>query len=100
MQTYQHYGCLVNHRVIFHFQQKVDLNLEFSHLCSVKDHIWDTDYRPVSSTEATYDWEFRVKDVNGGEMKHYIEKVIINLHETFPEPIKSKFKVGNDFVSI
>ena len=99
MQTYQHYGCLVNHRVIFHFQQKVDLNLEFSHLCSVKDHIWDTDYRPVSSTEATYDWEFRVKDVNGGEMKHYIEKVIINLHETFPEPIKSKCKVGNNFVS-
>ena len=66
------------------------MNLEFSHLCSVKDHIWDTDYRPVSSTEATYDWEFRVKDVNGGEMKHYIEKVVINLHETFPEPVKSK----------
>ena len=83
---------MVNHRVIFHFQQKVDLNLEFSHLCSVKDHIWDTDYRPVSSTEATYDWEFRVKDVNGGEMKHYIEKVIINLHETFPEPIRGKFE--------
>lgn len=68
----------------------MDLVLEFSHTSSVKDHIWEGGYRPSSTTEATYDWEFRVKDANNGDMKQYIEKVVINLHETFKNPKKSK----------
>ena len=64
--------------------------LEFSHTSSVKDHIWEGAYRPSSTTEATYDWEFRVKDANNGDMKQYIDKVVINLHETFKNPRKSK----------
>jgi len=69
--------------------QSVDLVLEFSHTSSVKDHIWEGGYRPSSTTEATYDWEFRVKDANNGDMKQYIEKVVINLHETFKNPKKT-----------
>ena len=45
---------------------------------------------PTSFTEATYDWEFRIKDANNGDMKQYIEKIVINLHETFDDPTKSK----------
>ena len=71
----------------------MDLNLEFSHVCSVKDHIWEGEYRPLSSTEATYDWEFKIRDSNNGDMKQYIEKIVINLHETFDDPVKSKILI-------
>ena len=66
--------------------QVVDLNLEFSHICSVKDHIWNTEYIPKNFNEDTYDYEFQIKDVNDGDMKQYIEKIVINLHETVNEP--------------
>lgn len=73
--------------------QIVDLHLLLSHWCSVKDHIWNTDYRPVTPSEPTHDWEFRITDAKNGDMRHYIEKIVINLHETFAEPVKGKTKI-------
>ena len=71
--------------------QSVVLNLELSHWCSVKEHIWNSDYRPVNSGEPTHDWEFKIKDGANGDMRHYIEKIVIKLHETFAEPVKGNF---------
>ena len=68
--------------------QSVVLNLELSHWCSVKEHIWNSDYRPVNSGEPTHDWEFKIKAGANGDMRHYIEKIVIRLHETFAEPVK------------
>jgi len=58
--------------------QEVELNLDFSHWCSVKDHLWNTDYKPVNEGENTHDWEFRIKDAKDGDMRHYIEKIVIS----------------------
>merc|ERR1711962_543099 len=68
--------------------QSVVLNLELSHWCSVKDHIWNSDYRPVTSGEPTHDWEFKIQDGAKADMRHYIEKIVIKLHESFAEPVK------------
>ena len=74
----------------FIFQQRVELNLDLSHWCSVKENIWNTGYKPVNQGEATHDWEFRIKDSKEGDMRQYIEKIVIKLHETFAEPVKGK----------
>lgn len=34
----------------------------------------------------THDWEVYVRGVDGAEIHHFIDKVIFNLHETFPKP--------------
>ena len=68
------------------------LNLATSHSCSVKEHIWNTDYRPVNTTEATHDWEFKIEDKDKSDMRHYIDKIVIHLHPTFPNPVRSKSK--------
>ena len=78
------------HWLSFSLQQQVNLNLATSHSCSVKEHIWNTDYRPVTSTEPTHDWEFKIEDPNRQDMRHYIDKIVINLHNTFPNPVRSK----------
>ena len=64
--------------------------LHTSHSCSVKDHLWNTEYRPVTSTEPTHDWEFKIEDAAKADMRHYIDKIVINLHNTFPNPVRSK----------
>merc|ERR1711953_702800 len=69
--------------------QQVILNLATSHSCSVKEHIWNTDYRPVTATEPTHDWEFKIEDPNRQDMRHYIDKIVINLHNTFPNPVRT-----------
>jgi len=67
--------------------QTVELNLDFSHWCSVKDHIWNTGDKPVNEGEATHDWEFRIKDAKDGDMRHYVEKIVI-YSGRFAEPVK------------
>ena len=44
----------------------------------------------MNQGEATHDWEFRIKDSKEGDMRQYIEKIVIKLHETFAEPVKGK----------
>jgi len=68
--------------------QSVNLNLELSHWCKVKDDMWNTEKQPISGSEPTHEWEFKIKDANSGDMRHYIEKIVINLHETFAEPVQ------------
>ena len=66
----------------------VELNLDLSHWCSVKDHIWNKGYKPTNKGEVTHDWEFQIKDSKDGDMGHYIEKIVIKLPKTFTEPVK------------
>ena len=42
----------------------------------------------MTGSEPTHEWEFKIKDANNGDMRHYIEKIVINLHETFAEPVQ------------
>lgn len=61
------------------------IDFELSHYCRVKDHIWNSpDYRPLEG-EATHQWEFFIRDRESEKMS-YIEKVVVILHDTFPEP--------------
>lgn len=39
----------------------------------------------------THDWELFVRGSDGKEMSKYVEKIVFNLHESFPNPIRSKF---------
>ena len=72
------------HYILLFFQKEVELNLDFSHWCSIKDHLWNTDsIKPywkaiVKEGENTHDWEFRIKDAKDGDIRHYIEKIVIS----------------------
>lgn len=51
----------------------------------------------------THDWEVYVKGIDGAEIHHYIDKVVFNLHETFPKPKRGtsdKFCASSFFVCI
>lgn len=61
--------------------------LELGHVCNVKDHIWgNPSYSTKEFNEATHDWEFFIRDSNKGDMTQYIDKIVVNLHETFKNP--------------
>ena len=55
------------------------------HKTEVKPHIWDNPSHVVIDQEATHDWEFWVK-AKIGDLSKYVDKVVFNLHETFPKP--------------
>ena len=63
--------------------QKVLLNLDFSHWCSVKDLFWNNPTLEPDNFEDTHDWEFRIKDSKDGDMSHYIELIVIKLPRSF-----------------
>ena len=75
-------------KVTDRMDQSVELNLDLSHWCSVKEHIWNTGYKPTKKGEVTHDWDFRIKDSKDGDMRHYVEKIVIKLPKTFAEPVK------------
>lgn len=39
----------------------------------------------------THDWELFVRASDGKEMSKYVEKIVFNLHESFPNPVRSEF---------
>lgn len=39
----------------------------------------------------THDWELFVRGLDGKEMSKYVEKIVFNLHESFPNPIRCEF---------
>ena len=66
--------------------------LELGHESRVKSHIYDDpSYKLERENEPTHDWEFWIKDREGGDMSKYVEKLVINLHETFKNP-KREYK--------
>ena len=44
--------------------------------------------------DATYDWEFYIKERNKGDLKQYVERINIELHETFDNPKRGNFSQG------
>ncbi len=62
-----------------------DIMVEMSHTCRIKEHIWNTPgYRPRDG-EATHQWELQIRDRDADRMA-YVEKVVVQLHDTFPNP--------------
>lgn len=39
----------------------------------------------------THDWELFVRGCNSDDISSYIEKVVFNLHESFPKPKRGKY---------
>lgn len=39
----------------------------------------------------THDWELYVRGCDSNDISHFVEKVVFNLHESFPKPKRGKF---------
>lgn len=59
--------------------------MELSHTCRVKDHVWNTPGYEPQDGEPTHSWQFQVRDRDADRMG-YVDKVVVVLHDTFPEP--------------
>ena len=75
---------------IFVFQT-YHITLELGHKAEVKPHIWDNPSHTVVEQEPTHQWECWV-NAKVGDMSKYVDKVVFNLHETFPKPKRGKMK--------
>ena len=53
-------------------------------------HIWDNPSHIVTDQESTHQWECWV-NAKVGNMSKYVDKVVFNLHETFPKPKRGKW---------
>lgn len=38
----------------------------------------------------THDWELFIRGIDGAHIERFVDKVVFNLHDTFPQPVKSK----------
>lgn len=38
----------------------------------------------------THDWKIWVRGPNGAKIQNFIEKIVFNLHESFPKPKRGK----------
>lgn len=38
----------------------------------------------------THDWELFVRGTDGSNINRFVEKVVFNLHESFPKPCRGK----------
>lgn len=38
----------------------------------------------------THDWELFLRGADGVDISHYVEKVLFELHESFPKPKRGK----------
>lgn len=34
----------------------------------------------------TYDWELFLRGTEGNDITHFVDKIVFNLHESFPKP--------------
>lgn len=51
-------------------------------------------WRKKPTTEGyTHDWTVIVKGEEGHEIKHFVEKVVFYLHESFPKPKRGNFNM-------
>lgn len=45
----------------------------------------------------THDWELYVRGTDKNDISHFVEKVVFNLHESFPKPKRGKYLFSNYF---
>lgn len=67
--------------LIQHIRMRVRINIEIGHTASL---------RSKAINGFTHDWELFVRGVNGAHFERYVDKIVFNLHESFPEPVQSK----------
>ncbi len=61
----------------------VKVVFEIGHIASLKSKITPEGF--------THDWELYVRGCDSADINHYIDKVVFNLHESFPKPKRGKF---------
>lgn len=57
-------------------------------ICLEASHLAQRKAKPTKDG-FTHDWELSVKSPSGGDLSHFVEKVIFNLHDTFVKPKRS-----------
>ena len=70
--------------------QTYHITLELGHKAEILAHIWDNPSHIVAEQESTHQWECWV-NAKVGNMSKYVDKVVFNLHETFPKPKRGKY---------
>ena len=68
-----------------HLQHTTNISLELGHSVRYRDVFFQNPRKVPLDNEATHDWEFYLKD-RENERMHYVEKVVIKLHDTFHHP--------------
>jgi len=58
------------------------INLEIGHDAYLREKITPEGY--------THDWEVFVRGCNGADIRHYVDRVVFHLHETFEKPKRGK----------
>lgn len=56
----------------------IRITLEYGHTSVLRMHTTPEGY--------THDWEVFVRGIDNADIHHYVEKVVFQLHETFPKP--------------
>lgn len=56
----------------------IKVTFEIGHQASVRSK--------ASPEGFTHDWELFVRGVNGTNISRFVDKVVFNLHESFPKP--------------
>lgn len=46
--------------------------------------------KKASDADHTHKWTVMVKGLNNEDLSYYIKKVVFKLHETYPNPLRSK----------
>ncbi|KAL1490282.1 hypothetical protein ABEB36_013002 [Hypothenemus hampei] len=54
------------------------IHLEIGHNASIRDK--------TTSEGFTHDWDVFVRGANGADIRHYVDRVVFHLHETFEKP--------------
>ena len=64
------------------FKQKLELELDLGHRATIRDTPTDEGF--------THDWMMYVRPYDVARFQLYVEKVIFVLHESFPDPERSR----------
>ena len=63
----------------------VKVVFEIGHIASLKSKITPEGF--------THDWELYVRGSDSADISHFIDKVVFNLHESFPKPKRGNIVV-------
>lgn len=65
----------------------VKIQFELGHVASLKNKITPEGF--------THDWELFVRGIDSEDISQYIEKVVFQLHESFPKPKRGNKSARN-----